>query len=351
MTGVNRRNIGIGLAAILVLAILVGVCNTDTSDDPQQREAAQQRQAQEQVATEQTRRQPQAQQQRQPEPGPEPQTESVVQPQAQIQTDPHEELLAQLRVAPESDAGVDYDRDDYMPRGWLFSARSGCSVRELVLIAEATSISQVDQDCRPLDGVWISWYDGDAFDNPSELDIDHMVPLAEAHDSGAAVWSEERKSDYANDHDLSAALTAVSASSNRHKGAHDPADWRPPLRSAWCQYALDWIAVKLKWSLTVDQREVDALREMLNTCPADYERPAEFPDRMPTVVFVEDQPEQDQQESGDPETPVGVYGSCDAAEEAGLERQRGSIGDGRGFPAELVPSVRDGDGDGVVCEQ
>ncbi len=355
MTSVNRRSIGIGLAAILVLAILAGVCNTDTSDAPRQREAAQQRQAQEQAAAEQIQRQPEAQQQQQPKQESEPQSEppagSADPPQAQAQADPYQELLAQLRVAPESDAGIDYDRDDYMPRGWLFSERPGCSVRELVLIAEAVSISQVDQDCRPLDGVWISWYDGDTFDHPSELDIDHMVPLAEAHRSGAARWSPERKSDFANDHEQPGALTAVSASSNRNKGADDPVDWKPPLRSAWCQYALDWIAVKLKWSLSAEQAEVDALREMLNTCPADYERPAEHPDRQPTVVFVEDEPEQDQAESGDPETPVGIYASCDAAEEAGLERQRGAVGTGRGFPAELVPSAGDGDNDGIVCER
>ncbi len=143
-----------------------------------------------------------------------------------------DELLAQLSVAPESDGGVDYDRDDYMPRGWEWTDRPGCNVRELVLIAEATSISEVDTDCRPVDGIWRSWYDGERFENPSQLDIDHMVPLAEAHDSGAARWLAERKSAYANDLELAAALTAVSASSNRTKSADDPAEWKPPLLSA-----------------------------------------------------------------------------------------------------------------------
>ena len=191
-----------------------------------------------------------------------------------------------------------------------------------------------------------------------------MVPLAEAHDSGAAAWPAERKSAFANDLDLPAALTAVSASSNRTKSADDPADWIPPLRAAWCQYAHDWIAVKVKWSLTADQPEVDALRDMLNTCPANYQRRAEYPDRQPTVVHIE--PEQDERPEQAAETSERVYASCDEAEAAGLNRQQGSKGTGvhihlvlvvksihtiQGFPKETVPSARDGDNDGVVCEQ
>lgn len=279
--------------------------------------------------------------------------QSAGQPDSQRQQEPqdqHEALLAQLTVAPESDSGVHYDRELYMPDGWLETDRPGCNVRELVLIAEAITITEVNQDCRPLDGLWHSWYDDDPFDDPSRLDIDHMVPLAEAHDSGAAVWPAERKSAFANDLELEAVLTAVSASSNRTKRAHDPADWKPPLRSAWCQYAHDWIAVKVKWSLTADRQEIDALRDMLQTCPASYQRRAEYPDRQPTVVHVERQ-QNDQQPTDAELQPSGSYASCDEAEAAGLDRQQGSKGTGRGFPKRTVPSARDGDGDGVVCEQ
>ena len=270
--------------------------------------------------------------------------------QQEVGHDQYRKLLAQLTVAPESDSGIGYDRDLYMPDGWLETDRPGCNVRELVLIAEAITIAEVNQDCRPLDGLWHSWYDDRPFDDPSRLDIDHMVPLAEAHDSGAAVWPTERKSAFANDLDLPAALTAVSASSNRTKRADDPVDWKPPLRSAWCQYAHDWIAVKVKWSLTADRQEVDALRDMLDTCPPSYQRRAEHPDRQPTIVHVARQ-QQDQQRAGVDEQPSGTYASCDEAEAAGVERQQGSKGTGRGFPKQTVPSARDGDGDGVVCEQ
>ena len=254
-------------------------------------------------------------------------------------SDPYAVLLASIAIAPESDGGVDYERDEYTRGGWAETERSECSVRELVLIAEAVSISQVDVRCRPVDGVWLSWFDGERIASPSGVDIDHMVPLAEAHDSGAWAWPPERKYRFANDRDLAAALTAVSAVSNRTKSAQDPGEWRPPLRSAWCQYAHDWIAVKAKWSLTADAREVNALRQMLETCPEDYERRAEHPERRPTVVSVER------------EAVEGAYASCEAAERAGEVRVLGSRGRGRGFAAELVPSAVDGDGDGVVCEE
>ena len=366
----NRRNIGLALAALLVIIILAGLCSSDESVTPP---------AQEQQAAEPPQDRGRAEPQSAPTPAPEQRQEQAPPPPAQTQArqrsaaqqpqaqpaeqeqataaqeeppDPYEELLAQLEVAPETDYGIDYDRDLYVPRGWLESDRPRCSVRERVLIAEAQSISEVDQNCRPIDGVWISWYDGERFVNPSDLDIDHMVPLAEAHRSGAARWSAERKSRFANDLQLAATLTAVSASSNRTKRADDPAEWKPPLRSAWCQYAHDWIAVKLKWSLSANRSEVRSLRTMLRTCPADFQRPPEQLSRMPTVVHVEREPARSDQQSGDDQDlPEGSYASCDEAEADGVERQQGTKGEGRGFPKETVPSARDGDGDGVVCER
>ena len=343
MERMNRRSIGVALAVIVVIAVLASLCS-DGAEPPQEQQTTQ-----EQAQPQQSEPQPEPeQQQAQPEQADQADEQPAV--EAAPAEDPYEELLGQLTVAPESDGGVDYDRDLYMPRGWLRTDRPGCNVRELVLIAEAQSISEVDQDCRPLDGVWFSWYDDEVFDDPSEIDIDHMVPLAEAHDSGAARWPAERKSAYANDRDLAAALTAISASSNRTKSADDPAEWKPLLRSAWCQYAHDWIAVKVKWSLTADMDEVDALRVMLGTCPDGYERPAEHPERRPKVIRFEEQ-RQEESSAEERETADGTYASCNEAEAAGVERQVGSNGDGRGFPKETVPSARDGDGDGVVCEE
>jgi hypothetical protein len=91
------------------------------------------------------------------------------------------------------------------------------------------------------------------------------VPLAEAWVSGAATWTLARRQAFANDL-AGAELLAVSAWSNRDKGAADPATWRPPDRGWWCAYADAWVSVKLRWELTADPAEVGALREMARRC-------------------------------------------------------------------------------------
>ena len=162
---------------------------------------------------------------------------------------------AQMPVAEESDGGVAYDRDLY--GGWT-RVRSGCDTRCAVLEEE-----------RRADGSWLSWYDGQVISSASSLDIDHMVPLAEAHSSGGWQWSSSQKRNYANDLVHPEALTAVSASSNRSKGSRDPAGWKPSDSSVWCRYASDWVAVKEVWGLTADRAEIRALEEMLDTCDSD----------------------------------------------------------------------------------
>ncbi len=269
-------------------------------------------------------------------------------------------LISQLTVESESILGVSYDRDDYMPNGWQ-SVHERCDVREIVLLTEAVLIAGVDSGCQPRSGAWYSWFDGEKVYRSSQIDIDHLVPLAEAHRSGAAEWSDERKLAYANDLDLEAALAAVSRSSNRSKADSDPASWKPPLRSSWCQYAHDWIAVKAKWELSADSEEVEALRAMLDTCEDAFERLDEHPERVDFIFGALTTSDQEDPADGgasvEPATEtattpqVVTYDSCEQAEEAGIERQRGSKGNGRGFPAHLVPSARDGDGDGVVCER
>lgn len=112
---------------------------------------------------------------------------------------------------------------------------------------------------------WVSAYDGYVATSAAELEIDHVVPLAEAWVSGASTWTLAQRRAFANDLD-GAGLLAVSSWSNRDKGADDPAVWRPPDRRWWCAYAGAWVAVKLRWGLSADATEVGALVEMARTC-------------------------------------------------------------------------------------
>ena len=175
-----------------------------------------------------------------------------------------------------------------------------------------------------------------------------MVPLGNAHQSGGWAWSPEQKRQYANDLSYGNHLIAVQASANRAKGSRSPAEWKPPDRGYWCQYATDWMAIKNTWELTAVEPEAEALREMLGTCA---------PSQTLTVVYVGPIDTTELTADGDggtlspSPTPASTHASCDDAIAAGEPRVQGSSGPGRGFPAAKVPSARDGDGDGVVCER
>jgi hypothetical protein len=114
-------------------------------------------------------------------------------------------------------------------------------------------------------GGWLSAYDGYSTDNPSELDIDHVVALSEAWVSGADQWDAATREAFANDL-ASAELAAVTAATNRSKGDRDPAGWQPPSRSGWCEYVQAWVTVKVQWRLSADEPELAAIRNMATTC-------------------------------------------------------------------------------------
>ena len=140
----------------------------------------------------------------------------------------------------------------------------GCSTREVVLKRDGTGV-QANASCHPVAGRWLSPYDNVEVADVDQVDIDHMVPLANAWRSGAAKWTDATRSQFANDL-IRPQLLAVSRASNRAKGDQDPSQWKPPNHAYWCQYAQRWIAVKAYWQLTATQAEKAALADMLGTC-------------------------------------------------------------------------------------
>jgi len=142
-------------------------------------------------------------------------------------------------------------------------AGSNCDVRDTVLARDGKDIKK--DGCNVTGGVWVSVYDSVTVTVTTEVDIDHMVPLANAWRSGADKWDDDKRGDFANDLDRPQ-LRAVTASSNRSKGDQDPSQWKPPSPTYWCQYAKDWIIVKSYWQLSVTKAEKSALAEMLGTC-------------------------------------------------------------------------------------
>lgn len=165
-----------------------------------------------------------------------------------------------------SEQRTGYDRDLF--RHWVDADGDGCDAREEVLIAEATTRPSVASGCALSGGRWSSYYDGATWTAPSDLDIDHMVPLAEAWDSGARTWSSADRQSYANDLGDDRTLVAVTDNVNQAKGDQDPAEWEPPTTGVRCRYAAEWVAVKLRWRLTVDTTERSALRARAVGCPS-----------------------------------------------------------------------------------
>lgn len=168
------------------------------------------------------------------------------------------EALASVAVAEPSDRDS-YDRKRF--RHWIDADSNRCDTRCEVLLREFRS----DLPQAPVGG-WLSLYDGVTVSESSDLDVDHMVPLAEAWVSGAYRWDDQRREDFANDL-TPGALLAVTASTNRSKSDRDPSEWLPPDRSSWCRYATDWVVTKYRWGLSVDPLEFTDLSQILQGCP------------------------------------------------------------------------------------
>ena len=224
---------------------------------------------------------------------------------------------------------------------WIDADGDCQDTRHEVLIAESrTSVTyKSSQQCRVDTGRWWGAFTATIVTDASKLDVDHLVPLGNAHRSGGWAWVIERKRQYANSLNDPEHLIAVTARANRSKGARGPDQWKPPNQSYWCKYATHWTRVKHTWGLTATPPEAAALQGMLKTCP-----------NPPQLTIVQGAP------AASPASPTpapaasAIYASCDEAEAAGEPRVQGSKGPGRGFPKATVPSARDGDGDGVVCE-
>lgn len=156
-----------------------------------------------------------------------------------------------------------YNRSDW---GYWYDADKDCQdTRQEVLIAESLVPVTLDtKGCRVLTGKWICPYTGVTIFEPKLIDIDHVVPLEEAYNSGGAEWDRATKVKYRNE----SQLRAVSISSNRSKGSRGPESWLPPLESARCAYLQTWLELKSLWGLKSDTSENAVIQYMLKICRA-----------------------------------------------------------------------------------
>ena len=167
--------------------------------------------------------------------------------------------LASLTVATENRTG--YSRDLF-PH-WI-TVSGSCNTRETVLKRDGSNV-QTDSACAATSGSWYSPYDGATWTAASDVDIDHLVPLAEAWDSGAGSWTTSRRQAFANDL-TRPQLIAVTDNVNQAKGDQDPATWMPSRTTYRCTYVRAWVQVKYYYDLSVDSAEKSALTSYLSSC-------------------------------------------------------------------------------------
>lgn len=253
---------------------------------------------------------------------------------------------AMLRKIPSrhESARAPYTRDYF--GGWL--STSGCTTRQRVLQKESTRGRP--SGCSVRRGLWFSAYDGERVRDASALDVDHLVPLAEAWRSGASRWSAGTRIRYANDLGYSGTLRAVTAGSNRAKGDQDPANWMPPRQIHHCKYIGTWIAVKYRWRLAVDRAERRVLAQNVRDCrrKADVPKPARAVVRISKRPIGSVAPKRNRSRSTPRRGLSGGradrrYDTCAAAKANGLGPYRRGADPEYGW-------YRDADGDGLVCE-
>ncbi|MEU2347647.1 DUF1524 domain-containing protein [Modestobacter sp. NPDC049651] len=241
---------------------------------------------------------------------------------------PAADVLASLTVKGRA-AMTGYDRDRFGPT-WSDVDRNGCDTRNDVLARDlaGATFRAGTHDCVVVTGTLADPYTGSTVDfrkgDGSSVDIDHVVALGDAWQTGAQRWDDDRRRALAND---PLNLLAVGYSANRQKGDADAASWLPPARGYRCDYVARQVAVKAAYGLWVTPAERDAIARVLTGCPDQAVPAADQPAPVPADV---------------PAGPPTPFPDCAAAREAGAAPLH--AGD-PGYSRAL-----DRDGDGTACE-
>lgn len=188
---------------------------------------------------------------------------AVIAPRA-AQIDPERparQLEPERQAAAERDPIEPYDRETW-PH-WIDADADCQNTRHemLILMSLQPVTFKERRPCKVIKGLWRDAYTGEMIDDPDKLDVDHYVPLAEAHRSGGYAWSIERRRAFAND---PFGLVLTRKSINRGKGDKDPAQWLPPLAELRCGYVQKWGEIKRAWGLEMDGTEQ---RAIARACP------------------------------------------------------------------------------------
>lgn len=191
------------------------------------------------------------------------------------------DLLNELRV--EAPSGPAYNRDLFVEGQDLDG--DGCRTRQEVLIEESQIPAVVAEGCDVVSGQWLSAYDNVLHVDPAAVEMDHLVALKEAWVSGAWTWTDAQRTAFSNDIGDARSLRMVTAAVNTAKSDKDPAGWLPTasLPAVRCTYVSDWVAVKWRWNLSIDEAEKSAVQNVLAGCGSQPAVVPALPDDRPAT--------------------------------------------------------------------
>ena len=164
-----------------------------------------------------------------------------------------------------------YERSQFGPT-WSDVDRNGCDTRNDILYRDLTSIKYKDgtKECVVLSGILIDPYSGEKISfvrgvgSSMDVQIDHVVALSNAWQTGAFKLTYDMRLAFAND---PMNLLAVKGRLNSQKGDGDAATWLPPRKDIRCAYVAQQIVVKAKYKLWVTPAEKAAMVALLAKCP------------------------------------------------------------------------------------
>ena len=174
-------------------------------------------------------------------------------------------LAAQALVERGRSATTNYSRDAF-GSAWKDVDRNGCDTRNDILGRDFTTAIYKGgtNDCKVIGGTWTDPYSNESYtftEQPSEAQIDHVVSLSNAWQMGADLWTEEMRTEFAND-PLNLIVTV--ASLNRQKSDSNAASWLPPYKPGRCDFIARQVAVKTKWQLFVTSTEKSIMLGILS---------------------------------------------------------------------------------------
>ena len=190
-------------------------------------------------------------------------------------------LIEKLPVREWDQAVIDaYDRKEF-GHGWKDNDKDGQDERQEALVywhrergwkklglPKKPELVLTADEKRVVSGWWMCRFTGQYFTDPSQMDIDHMVPLRAIWIAGANEWDKDKRSQYSNGFGIKSRMRSwlipVQASANRSKGARGPEEWLPARERYHLHYAAAWIAAKRYWGASITAAEKAALIECLN---------------------------------------------------------------------------------------